>query len=857
MRAPVQAVIMAGGEGSRLRPLTSNLPKPMLPVANRPLMQHIIELLRKHGITDVVATVQFLSSIIRNYFGDGSDLGVSLSYATEDAPLGTAGSVANARDMLSGRFLVISGDALTDIDLEEVVDFHESKGAAATLVLKRMQDPLEFGIVMTSDDGRVERFLEKPTWGQVFTDTINTGIYVLEADVLDLIPVDQPYDFSSELFPLMLDKGLPVFGFITETYWTDVGNTDAYLQAQYDVLEQRVDIPIAGFEVEKSVWVGEGVDLDPTARLQGPVLVGDNARISAGARIGPLSVLAPNSTIGEEASVAHGVVLDGAHVGSYARVRGGIVGRGASLDSNATLEEGAVLGDDVAVGASAVIRPRVKVYPSRTVESGAIVSQSIVREKQARRALFGARGVSGLMNVGVTPITAIRLGMAWGSTLPRGSVIVAGRDASRAARTMKRAIIAGLNSTGVTVRDLELMPMPLTRFIAGNHRAAGGLSVRTSPGNREGVEIRLFDADGADLPEVAQRKVERAFFREDYRRASPRQLGELEFPPHAVGQYVAGMVEALDVEAIRNAGLKAVVDFAFGSSSLVAPSIMGRLGCDVLSLNAFADENRPVLTSEDLPRLLENLADKVRSSRSDLGVLLEPGGEVAHLVDDSGRVVGDERALLAFLAHEAQRGAGQVAVPVSASSRCSEVAAAAHSKLVWTPTGLPALMARARRPEVGFAGNAEGALIFPDFLAAPDGLMTFCKTLELIATRNKALSDLVDALPEVHIAKARVRTPWALKGAVMRSVASSGIPGRLLLLDGVKVIQDDRWALVIPHPDEPLSLVWAEARSGEESEALARRFATLVEEVVAEAEREAGNETTSQLVDKVTGKEKA
>src|SRR5688572_24734693 len=166
----MQAVIMAGGEGSRLRPLTSNVPKPMLPVANRPLMEHIIELLRKHGINDVVATVQFLASLIRNYFGDGSDLGVSLSYATEEVPLGTAGSVLGARDLLSGSFMVISGDALTDIDLDEVIRSHRERGAAATLVLKHVQDPLEFGIVMTGEDGRIERFLEKPTWGQVFSD---------------------------------------------------------------------------------------------------------------------------------------------------------------------------------------------------------------------------------------------------------------------------------------------------------------------------------------------------------------------------------------------------------------------------------------------------------------------------------------------------------------------------------------------------------------------------------------------------------------------------------------------------------------------------------------------------------------
>ncbi|MEO8322869.1 MAG: NDP-sugar synthase, partial [Actinomycetota bacterium] len=255
----MQAVIMAGGEGSRLRPLTSNVPKPMLPVVNRPLMEHIIELLRSHGITDITATVQFLASVIRNYFLDGSDLGVSLSYSTEDVPLGTAGSVLNAKELLSGTFLVISGDALTDLDLTTVVDFHRSKGAAATLVLKRMADPLEFGIVMTSEDGRIERFLEKPTWGQVFTDTINTGIYVLEPEVLDLIPPDQPYDFSSELFPLMLEKGLPLFGYITEGYWTDVGNTETYLRAQADALEGKVAVRLKGFEYQAGVNVGEDV----------------------------------------------------------------------------------------------------------------------------------------------------------------------------------------------------------------------------------------------------------------------------------------------------------------------------------------------------------------------------------------------------------------------------------------------------------------------------------------------------------------------------------------------------------------------------------------------------------------------
>ena len=829
----MQAVIMAGGEGSRLRPLTSNMPKPMLPIVKRPMMEHILLLLRQNGVTDVIATVQFLSSVIRNYFGDGSDLGVSLSYATEDVPLGTAGSVLGARDFLSGPFLVVSGDALTDVDLGDVVEFHRKRGAAATLVLKHMKDPLEFGIVMTDADGRVQRFLEKPTWGQVFSDTINTGIYVLEPEVLDLIPVEQPYDFSSELFPLMLDKGLPVFGYVTDSYWTDVGNTEAYVAANHDALSGRVHVDLTGFELQPGVWVGEDVEIHPTARIEGPCVIGDNVRIDAGARVGPLTVVADNAIVSDDAVVSGSVLLERSQVGPYSQVRGAVIGRDACLHRGVNLEEGVVLGDEVTVGPGAFVKARVKVYPSRTVEAGAIVTQSVVTERRASRTLFGSRGVSGPVNLGVTPLVATRLGMAYGTTLKRGSVVVTGRDANRAARTMKRALIAGLNSTGVTCHDLELMPMPVTRFAVRTEQATGGVSVRTSPRDPEAVEIRLFDADGADLGPGGQRKIERIFFREDYRRAGALQLGELEFPPRTLEQYSTGVMRALDVSLVRAADLKVVVDYAYGPGSVIGPSIFGRLGCDVLGLHAFIDEHRPVLVEHDVERLLGELADQVRSSGSHAGVLLEPGGEVAHLVDDRGRVVSGTQALMAFLGHEAARAPGStVVVPVSCPLVCEEIATASGARVKWASTGLAGLMARAARPEVVFVGDCDGALIWPSLLPAPDALMTFCKTLELMASAGRPLSEVVDELPEVNVVSVDVPTPWDLKGAVMRHVASAASGGRLVLLDGVKVIEGDTWALVIPYPDQPACRVWAEAPTRGEAEELVARYAALVREVV-------------------------
>jgi mannose-1-phosphate guanylyltransferase/phosphomannomutase len=240
----MKAVVMAGGEGTRLRPLTSNQPKPMVPIVGKPCMEHIVELLGKHGFEDIVVTLAFMPQAIRGYFGAGETQGVSIRYSVEETPAGTAGSVKLAEDALDEPFLVISGDALCDIDLGALVRFHREKEALVTIGLKSVDNPLEFGIVVTDDEGRVERFLEKPSWGQVFTDTINTGIYVLDPEVLRHIPTDRPYDFSKELFPLLLEMGRPLYGFVADGYWQDIGNLDQYRQANFDALDENVKLEV-------------------------------------------------------------------------------------------------------------------------------------------------------------------------------------------------------------------------------------------------------------------------------------------------------------------------------------------------------------------------------------------------------------------------------------------------------------------------------------------------------------------------------------------------------------------------------------------------------------------------------------
>src|SRR6185503_1669741 len=445
---------MAGGEGTRLRPLTSNQPKPMVPVAGKPCMEHIVELVRRHGITTAVATLAYMPQVISGYFGEGSHLGIELDYSVEEVPAGTAGSVKLVEHYLDETFLVVSGDALTDMDLTALIEFHRYKGSVATLALKRVPDPLEFGVVITAEDGRIERFLEKPTWGEVFSDTINTGIYVLEPEVLAQIPDDVPYDFSKELFPRLLEAGAPLYGFVTDGYWQDIGNLIQYQEANRDALDGKVKLEMPGVRLRENVWVGEGSLVEQVERIEGPAVIGNYCAIDETATIGRYTVLGNNVIVEEQCETEFSVIDSNSYLGPRTQVRGALVGKNCEIRAHATVSEGAVIGDECSIGEQATIAPHVRVYPFKTVETGAHVQRSLIWQPRGASTLFSDEGVTGIVNVDITPETATRLAMAYGTALSRGEQVVASRDAHPASRMIKRAMIAGIVATGVSVEDL-------------------------------------------------------------------------------------------------------------------------------------------------------------------------------------------------------------------------------------------------------------------------------------------------------------------------------------------------------------------------------------------------------------------
>jgi mannose-1-phosphate guanylyltransferase / phosphomannomutase len=828
----VKAVVMAGGEGTRLRPMTANQPKPLLPVANRPIMEHVLRLLKKHGFEETVVTVQFLAALVRNYFGDGEDVGMRLQYATEESPLGTAGSVKNAEDALrDDTFLVISGDALTDMDLSEMVRFHRDNGALVTVGLTRVPDPLEFGIVITEEDGRIQRFLEKPTWGQVFSDTVNTGVYIMEPEVLAEVSAKESVDWSHDVFPKLLQRGAPIYGWVSDRYWEDVGTHESYLKAQADVLARRVEVDIAGFEVSPGVWLGEGAAVDPDAVLTGPVVVGEYAKVEAGAHIREYSVIGANVVIKEGAFLHRAVVHNNVFVGPGTTLRGCVVGKNTDVMRRARIEETAVVGDECVIEPEAYISAGVKVYPFKTIEAGAVVNTSVVWESRGQRTLFGDRGVSGLINVEVTPELAVRLASAYATTLKKGATVTTSRDVSRAARTLKRAVQAALNASAINVMDLEALPLPVARFETQRSNYSGGIALRTTPGDTQSVDIIFLDANGAELSQAAQRKLERTFSRQEFRRAFPGEIAELSYPPRVVDWYTHELLRTVSLEAVREADLKVVADCAGGTTSLVLPSLLGRIGVEVLTLNNRLDEVTPTETVAQQRAGMQRLAEVVSSSRAAFGVRFDPVGERIHLVDEKGTLVSDERALLVVLdLVAAETRTGRVALPVTTTRVAEQVCRFHGVQVDWTPTALDSLVNAAAKPSVIFAADGRGGFVVPEFGRTMDGIAAFVKLLGLVARTRLTLSQIDARIPDAHLLRRSIPTPWAAKGAVMRTVVEASAGLAIDTTDGVRVTDRDRgWVLVLPDPAEAVTHLWAEGTDADTAQSLLDEWAAVVD----------------------------
>ncbi len=817
---------MAGGEGSRLRPVTSNRPKPLVPICNQPIMEHILELLKRHGVSEVVTTLHYLAEEIQGYFGDGSDFGIPIRYSIEDSPLGTAGSVKQAEHALKeDTFFIVSGDALTDCNLTKALEFHRSKGALATLILYRVPSPLDFGVVITDEDGRIQRFLEKPTWSEVFSDTVNTGMYILEPEIFNSMEPGQNYDWSSDIFPKLLDAGKPLYGYVMDEYWTDVGSLTQYRDAQEDLLSGRVDLQVQGVRERSGVSIGANCTIDETAELVPPICIGRNVKVKKGAKIGPHTVLGDNVFIEEGAKVERSVLWDGVYVGPNVSIQSSIVCSRATIKRDSVLNEDSVVGDRCFIDVGCTVRPRVKIWPDKIVERGSTVTMSLVWGSKWRGSLFRELGVAGLSNLEITPDFACRLGSAFGSCFGPGSRIVTSRDSTRSSRMIKRALISSLMSVGCEVLDLRSAALPIARHFIKTSGANGAISVRKLPGNARVTLVEMFDSRGAYLDRARERKIETAFFREDFKRIDPDELGQIEFASRAIEEYQSDFFRLLP-KPDRARRLRVVCDYGYSALGSIYPAMLEKCGVESISLNSFNDAKLAPRANDEVEKHVQNLSQIVSTLGYDIGILFTDEGERLTLVDRNGdRIEGNLLlATLGSLLARTEPGA-KIALSVTAPTLLEEALKKQGAVVLRTKADSRSLMQTSLDHNVRFAGDERGGFIFPSLHPGFDAAFTFGMLLTMLQKTGDDLVDVTRELPAFRMAYEQVRVPWEAKGAVMRKLAEDQPLGSQMdLLDGIKIVEDGSWVLVLPDSVDPSFHVYAESPEQNHSQALVNSY---------------------------------
>lgn len=831
----MKAVIMAGGSGTRLRPLTSHLPKPMVPVVNKPMAEHIVNLLKKHDFKDIIFALHYLPQAIQEYFGDGTEFGANIKYSTEEGkPLGTAGCVKAIQNELDSTFLVISGDCLTDIDLTEAVAFHKKQKSKATIVLKRVENPLEYGVVITAPDGRIQRFLEKPSASEIFSDTVNTGIYILEPEVMLYVIMGREQDFSNDLFPLLLLRNEPLYGYVADGYWCDIGNLQVYRQAHTDVLDRKVKLDMGVTEVEPGIWVGEHTEISPTAKLEKPLLIGSHCRIGNESIIGSHTVIGDHVVIQEKATLKQPVIWPNSYVGSHAALRACIITGNATIHRSAEILEGAVIGANTSIGQEASVSPDVRIWPNKTIDSGARVTESVIWGTRAPRTIFGSRGVVGLANIEITPEFAVNLAAAYGATIKSGPILVS-RDYWGISRMISRAVISGLMSVGVEVQNLESNPQSISRFYVKTSRAAGLIHIRVSQREYDKISIEFFDSDGIAITKAMERKIESTFLKKDFPRCMPADVGAITYPSRVREYYMAEFLNHIKGQvfeqdkvpfcvvpganytrmtktgSLTTRSPKVVIDYAMAETGVILPDLLGQLGIETVVLNASIRATPS--KQEERIAMRKQLADVVKALKADLGVQIGRNGEQMTLVDETGQIIRGE-LLLAVVADIILRDkpGRSIVVPVNSSSAIERIATLRGCKVVRCKASETEIgNTTARLAEAAMGGSANGCFIFPEFQNGYDAMFATGQVLEHLTYQGRSLHQAISELPQLIYQVDSVHCPWERKGRVMRLLVEKLQDRPMELMDGIKVqTRPDHWVLVLPDPVEPLIHVYAD-----------------------------------------------
>lgn len=823
----MKAVIMAGGEGTRLRPLTCGIPKPMVPVLNKPVMEYTIELLKKHNITDIAATLAYFPAVITDYFGDGEEFGVSLRYYVEQTPLGTGGSVKNAEGFYDDTFIIISGDALTDINIKNALEFHRHKKSKATLVLKKVTIPLEYGVVIIDEDGRITSFMEKPSWGEVFSDTINTGIYILEPEVLNYYKKGDNFDFSKDLFPKLLKDSVPMYGYITEDYWNDIGDLRIYKEVNYDILAGRVRTDVKYKQLGKGIWVGEGCEISDSCNLTAPVLIGDNCRIKDRTII-EASILGDDVEIEEATSIKKSIIWKNSRIGKNVQCRGGVICSGAAVKSGVHIFENTVIGSNSTLETGAIVKPDIKIWPEKVIGADAVVAQNLVWGTKVSKTIFGHRDISGDINVSLTPEFASRLGSAFGSILKEGSKIIVSSDGSNSAEIIKESLISGVLSTGIGVISIEDALVPMMRFAVRFYKAKGGVHIRKDYGEENKVHIEFSNSEGISIDRATERKIENSFIREDFKRCNADRIKDIMRVDNFKDFYIQSGINMLkSTNRIRNSKLKLVTASVSPQAARLATSYLADMGC-IVETDITSDRYQTLAKDNKSTReYYEHIAELTVKSGACMGVIFSEDGENFLLIDHKGRILDKDKQIALTSLIILKTGMDKrLIVPHTASRVIEEMAKCYSIEVVRTKNTPAAVMKEMFQDKAGM-GNS----LF-QYILNFDGIWGIGNLIDFMTANSVSLYDLVNELPHFHMEKNEVKCDWRHKGRVIREIIEENKDREIELFEGVRINSENGWVLILPDSERPVCNVYAEGVSEEYARELAAEFTDRIKSII-------------------------
>lgn len=794
----MKAIVLAGGFGTRIQPLTNSIPKPMLPILNRPMMEHIIVKLRDElNIKHIAVMLFFKPEIIKNYFKDGKEWGVEITYYQPDDDYGTAGAIAFARDFLNETFIIVSGDLVTNFDFKKIEKFHKEKKSKLTIGLTSVENPLQFGVVIANKNGEIEKFLEKPSWGEVFSDTINTGIYMLEPEIMNYIPYGHNFDFAKDLFPKLMKENITLWGCSLEGYWRDVGNPESYRDVYKDIFNEEVVLQFAGNQEsmpQAVIYKEKGVEIHEKVRLKGVVVLGKNVKISEGVTLENVC-LGDNCQIGKHVELIQSVLWQNVEVQTKSKLKNAVICNDTIIKEEIKVSLGVIVAEQCEINKKVSFERDVIIWPDKVIDEKSVVSQNIIWGDKYKSSIFQAGKVIGRTNIELSSQMAAKLAESFGSILPIGSNVYVSRDYHKSSRMLKRAFLSGILSTGVNVFDVENVSSNVMRHnLSNNDDVIAGVHVRQSVINETETEIIFYTNEGLPLDTNLAKSVERIFFLENFRRVNYNQIGDIFENENIVEKYVKDITQSIDTQGLQNKNIKIATDIMFGSTSNIYPKIINELGIESIILNAYKDDKQLQKIPTIIQKSHHDVGKIVKYLDLDCGFLIYPNGQKLQIVCDDGKLLGDYVALLVILDLMDKTATKKVKVFLPA----------------WAPDFIEYKnidITRAKfenikgsqLQEFDLIANTDGQYAFTQFGFTSDALYVSFKVLELLTKSQLKLSHVAKSLKPFSYRGENVACKSTLKGKIMRKFLEAAEGKNHSTADGVKIwVSKNEWILMVP-----------------------------------------------------------